>query len=156
MNIASIRGQVPLTQGELADLFDVTRRTLQRLESSGGEIEGPLYRLLQHLEWHPRYWRVPRPKLRAVSAAEARGVRDGLRLSQAEIASYFHVPLQTVRDWEGGKLRITGPARRLWIEFADDGSMIHWNGFLRGCVHDPRALFSQPAAVRYPHLYREE
>lgn len=44
---------------------------------------------------------------------DVRSIREGLGLSQAGFAGYLDVSVATVRNWEQGRRRPQGPARRL-------------------------------------------
>lgn len=40
-----------------------------------------------------------------IAAMRVQGIRKATRLSQAEFAAKFHIPLATLRDWEQGRRR---------------------------------------------------
>jgi putative transcriptional regulator len=50
------------------------------------------------------------PPVRAFSAADIKRLREGLKLSQPIFALHLHTPASTVRKWEQGETRPTGPA----------------------------------------------
>lgn len=51
--------------------------------------------------------------VRDFDAEKVRALRDRLQLSQAVLASVLNTSLSTVRKWEGGDKRPSGPSQRL-------------------------------------------
>ena len=54
-----------------------------------------------------------------------RTLRRALRLSQEEFAARFHIPLETVRDWEQGRTEPDQPARAYLKVIAVDPEGVH-------------------------------
>ncbi len=61
------------------------------------------------------------PPVRAFSADDIRGLRDKLNFSQPIFALHLHTSTSTVRKWEQGDTRPTGPALKLLNILADKG-----------------------------------
>lgn len=61
------------------------------------------------------------PPVRAFSAADIKQLREGLKFSQPVFAHYLHTTASTVRKWEQGATRPTGPALKLLNLIADKG-----------------------------------
>jgi putative transcriptional regulator len=62
----------------------------------------------------------PRP-VRAFSAADIKQLRERLKFSQPVFAHLLHTTASTVRKWEQGDTRPTGPALKLLNVIADKG-----------------------------------
>jgi len=58
---------------------------------------------------------------------EIKKLRDGLVLTQKELAYQLGVSIDTVKSWESGRRKISEPARILLL-MLDDGA--HTNGYL--------------------------
>lgn len=61
------------------------------------------------------------PPVREFSAADIRRLREGLQFSQPVFALHLHTTASTVRKWEHGESRPTGPALKLLNIIADKG-----------------------------------
>ena len=61
------------------------------------------------------------PAVRAFSATDIRRLRERLRFSQPVFAHLLHTTASTVRTWEQGDTRPTGPALKLLNVIADKG-----------------------------------
>lgn len=61
------------------------------------------------------------PPVREFSAADIRHLRETLRFSQPVFAHHLHTTASTVRKWEQGETRPTGPALKLLNVIADKG-----------------------------------
>ena len=61
------------------------------------------------------------PPVRVFSAADIKRLREGLNFSQPVFALYLHTTASTVRKWEQGETRPTGPALKLLNVIADKG-----------------------------------
>ena len=61
------------------------------------------------------------PPVREFSAADIRRLREKLRFSQPVFALHLHTTASTVRKWEQGETRPTGPALKLLNVIADKG-----------------------------------
>jgi len=59
--------------------------------------------------------------VREFSAADVRKLRDALHFSQPVFAHHLHTSASTVRKWEQGDTRPTGPALKLLNVIADKG-----------------------------------
>ena len=64
------------------------------------------------------------PPVRAFSAADIRRLREALRFSQPVFALHLHTTVSTVRKWEQGDTRPTGPALKLLNLIADKGLQV--------------------------------
>ena len=61
------------------------------------------------------------PPVRVFSAADIRRLRERLKFSQPVFAHHLHTTASTVRKWEQGETRPTGPALKLLNVIADKG-----------------------------------
>lgn len=61
------------------------------------------------------------PPARELSAIEIKRLREGLQFSQPVFAHHLHTTASTVRKWEQGETRPTGPALKLLNVIADKG-----------------------------------
>jgi len=61
------------------------------------------------------------PPVRDFSAAEIRQLRERLKFSQPVFAHHLHTTSSTVRKWEQGETRPSGPALKLLNVIADKG-----------------------------------
>jgi putative transcriptional regulator len=61
------------------------------------------------------------PPVRAFSAIDIKRLREGLKFSQPVFAHHLHTSASTVRKWEQGETRPTGPALKLLNVIADKG-----------------------------------
>lgn len=61
------------------------------------------------------------PKVRAFSADDIRRLREGLQFSQPVFAHHLHTTASTIRKWEQGETRPSGPALKLLNVIADKG-----------------------------------
>lgn len=61
------------------------------------------------------------PPVREFSAADIKRLRERLKFSQPVFALYLHTTASTVRKWEQGDTRPTGPALKLLNIVADKG-----------------------------------
>lgn len=61
------------------------------------------------------------PPVRAFSPADIKRLRDELKFSQPVFALHLHTTASTVRKWEQGETRPTGPALKLLNILADKG-----------------------------------
>ena len=61
------------------------------------------------------------PPVRAFSALDIKQLREDLKFSQPVFALYLHTTASTVRKWEQGDTRPTGPALKLLNLIADKG-----------------------------------
>lgn len=61
------------------------------------------------------------PPVRAFGPADIRRLREALRFSQPVFALHLHTTASTVRKWEQGETRPTGPALKLLNVIADKG-----------------------------------
>ena len=61
------------------------------------------------------------PPVRAFSAADIKRLRKALRFSQPVFALHLHTSASTVRKWEQGETRPSGPALKLLNVIADKG-----------------------------------
>ena len=61
------------------------------------------------------------PPVRAFSALDIKRLREDLKFSQPVFALYLHTTASTVRKWEQGDTRPTGPALKLLNLIADKG-----------------------------------
>lgn len=61
------------------------------------------------------------PPVREFSAADIKGLRERLKFSQPVFAHLLHTTASTVRKWEQGDTRPTGPALKLLNVIADKG-----------------------------------
>lgn len=59
--------------------------------------------------------------MRALSATDIKRLRERLNVSQPVFALYLHTTASTVRKWEQGDTRPTGPALKLLNIIADKG-----------------------------------
>lgn len=59
--------------------------------------------------------------VRELGAADIRRLRETLRFSQPVFAHHLHTTASTVRKWEQGDTRPTGPALKLLNVIADKG-----------------------------------
>lgn len=59
--------------------------------------------------------------VRAFSAADIRGLREGLNVSQPVFAHHLHTTASTIRKWEQGETHPAGPALKLLNIIADKG-----------------------------------
>lgn len=64
------------------------------------------------------------PPVRAFTAAEIKRLRRTLRFSQPVFALHLHTTASTVRKWEQGITRPTGPALKLLNVVADKGVQV--------------------------------
>jgi putative transcriptional regulator len=61
------------------------------------------------------------PPVREFSAIDIKRLREGLKFSQPVFAHHLHTSASTVRKWEQGETRPTGPALKLLNVIADKG-----------------------------------
>jgi putative transcriptional regulator len=61
------------------------------------------------------------PPVREFSAADIKHLRETLRFSQPVFAHHLHTSASTIRKWEQGETRPTGPALKLLNVIADKG-----------------------------------
>ena len=61
------------------------------------------------------------PPVRAFSAIDIKHLRERLKCSQPVFAHHLHTTASTVRKWEQGETRPTGPALKLLNVIADKG-----------------------------------
>lgn len=61
------------------------------------------------------------PRVRDLSAADIKGLREGLNFSQPVFALHLHTTASTIRKWEQGESHPTGPALKLLNVIADKG-----------------------------------
>ncbi|MDR2212684.1 MAG: DNA-binding transcriptional regulator [Pseudomonadales bacterium] len=61
------------------------------------------------------------PPVRDFSAADIKRLRESLRFSQPVFALHLHTTVSTLRKWEQGETRPTGPALKLLNLIADKG-----------------------------------
>ena len=61
------------------------------------------------------------PPVRELSATDIRRLRESLRFSQPVFALHLHTTASTIRKWEQGETRPTGPALKLLNILADKG-----------------------------------
>ncbi|QQB34352.1 MULTISPECIES: helix-turn-helix domain-containing protein [Achromobacter] len=61
------------------------------------------------------------PPVRPLAAADIRRLRESLNFSQPVFALHLHTTASTVRKWEQGETRPTGPALKLLNLIADKG-----------------------------------
>jgi putative transcriptional regulator len=61
------------------------------------------------------------PPVRQFSAADIKQLRERLKFSQPVFAHLLHTTASTVRKWEQGDTRPTGPALKLLNVIADKG-----------------------------------
>ncbi|MDX5297719.1 MAG: DNA-binding transcriptional regulator [Gammaproteobacteria bacterium] len=61
------------------------------------------------------------PPVRAFSAEDIKRLREALHFSQPVFALHLHTTASTVRKWEQGETRPTGPALKLLNVIADKG-----------------------------------
>lgn len=61
------------------------------------------------------------PPVRELGAADIRDLREALKFSQPVFALHLHTTASTVRKWEQGETRPTGPALKLLNIIADKG-----------------------------------
>ena len=61
------------------------------------------------------------PPVRAFSALDIKQLRESLNFSQPVFALFLHTTASTVRKWEQGDTRPTGPALKLLNILADKG-----------------------------------
>lgn len=61
------------------------------------------------------------PPVRDFSPSEIKHLREGLRFSQPVFAHHLHTTASTIRKWEQGDTRPTGPALKLLNIIADKG-----------------------------------
>lgn len=61
------------------------------------------------------------PPVRDFDAAEIKQLRETLRFSQPVFALHLHTTASTIRKWEQGETRPTGPALKLLNIIADKG-----------------------------------
>ncbi len=61
------------------------------------------------------------PPVRDFSAADIRQLRERLKFSQPVFAHHLHTTSSTVRKWEQGETRPSGPALKLLNVIADKG-----------------------------------
>lgn len=61
------------------------------------------------------------PPVRDFDAAEIRQLREMLRFSQPVFALHLHTTASTIRKWEQGETRPSGPALKLLNVIADKG-----------------------------------
>lgn len=61
------------------------------------------------------------PPVRDLSATDIKKLRDALKFSQPVFAHHLHTTASTVRKWEQGATRPTGPALKLLNVIADKG-----------------------------------
>ncbi|MGY6269838.1 helix-turn-helix domain-containing protein [Achromobacter denitrificans] len=61
------------------------------------------------------------PAVRDFNAADIRHLREKLKFSQPVFALHLHTTASTVRKWEQGETRPTGPALKLLNIIADKG-----------------------------------
>lgn len=61
------------------------------------------------------------PPVRTFSPADIKCLRDELKFSQPVFALHLHTTASTVRKWEQGETRPTGPALKLLNVIADKG-----------------------------------
>lgn len=61
------------------------------------------------------------PPVRELSAADIKHLREGLKFSQPVFAHHLHTTASTVRKWEQGETRPTGPALKLLNVIANKG-----------------------------------
>lgn len=61
------------------------------------------------------------PPVRQFEAADIKRLRENLRFSQPVFALHLHTTASTIRKWEQGETRPTGPALKLLNVIADKG-----------------------------------
>ncbi len=61
------------------------------------------------------------PPVRQLSAADIRRLRQSLKFSQPVFAHHLHTTASTVRKWEQGETRPSGPTLKLLNVIADKG-----------------------------------
>ncbi|SFW21362.1 DNA-binding transcriptional regulator [Nitrosovibrio sp. Nv17] len=61
------------------------------------------------------------PPVREFGAADIKRLREGLNFSQPVFALHLHTSASTVRKWEQGETRPTGPALKLLNIIAEKG-----------------------------------
>ncbi len=66
---------------------------------------------------------VPAP-VREFDAADIRHLREALKFSQPVFAHHLHTTASTVRKWEQGETRPSGPALKLLNVIADKGLQV--------------------------------
>lgn len=64
------------------------------------------------------------PPVREFSAADIRRLREELKFSQPVFAHHLHTTASTVRKWEQGETRPTGPALKLLNVISDKGLQV--------------------------------
>ncbi len=64
------------------------------------------------------------PPVREFSAADIRRLREKLQFSQPVFAHHLHTTASTVRKWEQGETRPTGPALKLLNVISDKGLQV--------------------------------
>lgn len=64
------------------------------------------------------------PPVRDFTAADIRQLRERLKFSQPVFAHHLHTTPSTVRKWEQGETRPTGPALKLLNIIADKGLQV--------------------------------
>lgn len=64
------------------------------------------------------------PPVREFSAADIRRLREELKFSQPVFAHHLHTTASTVRKWEQGDTRPSGPALKLLNVIADKGLQV--------------------------------
>lgn len=65
--------------------------------------------------------RIAPPPVREMSAQDIKRLRSKLKFSQPIFALHLHTTASTVRKWEQGETRPTGPALKLLNIIADKG-----------------------------------
>jgi putative transcriptional regulator len=66
----------------------------------------------------------PEEMRRVKPTPRARIIRRALRLTQAEFASRYHIPIGTLRDWEQGRAEPDQPARAYLRAIAGDAAAV--------------------------------
>jgi putative transcriptional regulator len=61
------------------------------------------------------------PPVREFSPADIKRLRESLKFSQPVFAHHLHTTASTIRKWEQGETRPTGPALKLLNVIADKG-----------------------------------
>lgn len=64
------------------------------------------------------------PPVREFSAEEIKRLREALHFSQPVFAHHLHTTASTVRKWEQGETRPSGPALKLLNVIADKGLQV--------------------------------
>lgn len=95
----------------MSKIIESMRETLEGLERAGATSKVTMR----------EFDRIAPPPVRSMGPKDIKRLRETLRVSQPIFALHLHTSASTVRKWEQGETRPTGPALKLLNVIADKG-----------------------------------